>query len=101
MKKWSYEALEAEALKYNTYPEFLSQSRAAYLSAQGQGLLEKVCAHMPPPRRVYTDEELVEIAKDFRTWKSLYGKRTSAAIQIKERNLVELCTAHMAPAYRT
>jgi len=45
-RKWTYEMLRDEALKYDTRLEFYKGSKGAYLCVYKRDLLDELCAHM-------------------------------------------------------
>jgi len=45
---WTFENLQAEALKYDNKVDFRKESNPAYLTAYRSKVLEKICCHMKP-----------------------------------------------------
>lgn len=96
-KKWTLEKLQAEAGKYTRRVDFQSGSVGAYLSARRQGLLDTLCTHMQEPAtKAYTDEEIFEIAKKFKT-RSEFQKNSKAysAAFSRGKDFVDKVCAHM------
>jgi len=61
--KWTFEKLQAEALKYNTKTEFKKNNLGAYMTALRRGILDKICKHMKTYfHSDWTEKELHEIA---------------------------------------
>ena len=71
-KKWTLEALQLEALKYDTRLAFQKGSKSAYSQAQKQGMIGTVCRHMPKPPTQLTDSELYEDAVRYKTKREYY-----------------------------
>lgn len=95
--KWTLEKLQEEAIKYNRRVDFQNQSCRAYLSARRQGLLDKVCAHMEKSAtKKYTDEEIINIAKQFNT-RSQFQKNSKAyaSARLRGKNFLNSVCSHM------
>ena len=87
-KKWTLDALRLEALKYDTRLAFQKGSKSAYRQAQKHGRLDSICRHMPKPLRLYTDSELIEDAKQYRTKKE-YRTNSVCYKKASKRGLLE------------
>lgn len=95
--KWTLEKLKAEALKYSRRVDFQYGSVGAYLSARRQKLLETICTHMQEPAtKKYTDEEIFEIAKQFKT-RSEFAKNSKAyaSASLRGKHFLNRVCAHM------
>lgn len=96
-KKWTLEKLQKEASQYTRRIDFQRGSVGAYLSAKRQGLLDILCVHMQKPAtRAYSDEEITEIAKKFKT-RSEFQKNSKAysAAFSRGKDFVDRVCAHM------
>jgi hypothetical protein len=95
--KWTKELLYTEAKKYNRRVDFQKFSRGAYLSAKRQGLLEDVCSHMQPnATKKYTQEQILEIAKQFKTRTEFQkGSKAYASAFLYGKDFLDLACAHM------
>jgi hypothetical protein len=45
-KKWTYELLKEEALKYETRSSFVKNNKSAYYTSIKRGILDEICDHM-------------------------------------------------------
>jgi very-short-patch-repair endonuclease len=96
-KKWTLEKLQKEASKYTRRVDFQNNSTGAYLSARRQNLLDFLCTHMQDSAtKPYTDEEIIEIAKRFKT-RSEFAKKSKAysAAFLRGKDFVDSVCAHM------
>lgn len=96
-RKWTFEKLQAEALKYNRRVDFQYGSTGAYLSAMRQKLLDVICSHMQESAtKKYTDEEIIEIAKQYKT-RSEFAKKSKAytAAFLRGKDFVDMVCSHM------
>lgn len=66
VKVYTREQLEDIAKKYSTYREFRENDNGAYTAAKSRGILEDICAHMPPLKKnkVYEDKPDLESVRE-------------------------------------
>lgn len=94
-KKWTLEAISAEALRYTTRTEFQRSSKGAYLAAFRGKILDKVCAHMDRVIRTdLTKEQVLEIAFKYQSPRA-FQKGDGAAYNAAHRNGWSEAFAHM------
>jgi hypothetical protein len=101
---WTFEKIHMEALKYNTRARFKRGSNKAYCAAQKRGILDQVCAHMPPSiNEAYSDEELELEAKKYeRRVDFQRGSRSHYIVAHRKKNgfLDKICS-HMREDLRS
>lgn len=61
-QEWTFESIEAEALRYSSRSDFYKAAHLAYSEAERKGWLDEVCGHMGPagqrvPRKSYAEIE--------------------------------------------
>ncbi len=102
--KWSLKTLTSEAMKYRVRTDFQKFSKGAYLSATRQGLLEKVCAHMPKridrsgpknPAFKWTIEKISSEAIKYNSRKIFSEKSGSAYGAAIRQNILDQVCSHM------
>jgi hypothetical protein len=93
--KYSYEAIKAEALKYESRGKFQRLSRGHYRAADNRGFLEEVCSHMEYVHYPWTDEELAEEAKKYKTRSEFQDKNASAYNASLKREISDKICSHM------
>lgn len=96
-RKWTLDKLQKEAIKYNRRVDFQYGNTGAYLSARRQGLLDAVCGHMlESATKPYTDNEIIEIAKLFKT-RSEFAQNSKAysAAFLRGKDFVDKICSHM------
>ena len=88
LKKWNYEKIKEEALKYGTRAEFEKLSKGAYLSAMRNNWLNDVCCHMieqHKPNGYWNYDRCQEIALKYNK-RSLFQKEASRAYTVSRKN---------------
>ncbi len=99
--KWTEDAIRQEALKYNTLSDFYKYSASALNRAKqlGKDFYKDVTSHMSSKVRYLTDDEVLQIAKKFKTKKDfLSGDRRAYNIARRRGNdFFNKVTAHMSP----
>lgn len=93
--KWTKEAIQEEALKYDSRTEFLKGSVGAYARARKTGILEEVCSHMACKRFKYTGQEIIEAAKPYKTKADWERNDPNMARLAYKRGVIEEATKHM------
>ena len=91
--KWTYDACELEAKKYNSRVDYQKNSGSSYDRARKEGWLNNICKHMDylcVPSDYYTEEDIFNIAKKYKTFKEFRTKedaayRFSIKLKIKEQ----------------
>jgi len=93
-KKWTYELLKEESLKYNNKNEFLKGNVNAYMYSSKRGILDEICSHMSGNIR-WTYELLKEEALKYNN-KNDFNKNNINAYSVAYRRgiLDEICS-HM------
>jgi hypothetical protein len=96
-RKWTLDKLKAEASKYTRRVDFQQKSCGAYLSARRQGLLDLLCSHMQEPAtKPFSEEEILEIAKKFKTRTEFQkNSKAYAAAYAKGKDFLDLVCSHM------
>lgn len=93
--RWTDDELAAEVLKYPTRGELKKGSPSAYFAAYRRGLLDQICSHMEPTRRLRTDEELAAEALPYST-RGEFCKGSPAAYQAaRKRGILDKICGHM------
>ena len=91
--------LQVEALKYKTRSEFKANSNSSYKSACKQGILDKICDHMPKDyNKPYTIKELITEALKFKTRGDFFNNNQSAYQAARRKGVVffdKICS-HMS-----
>lgn len=95
LRKWTFESLQAEALKYKSRSEFGNNSKAAYSAAKQAKLLDKICSHMKfkhKSNNYWTKEKCQERALLYKT-KSDFKKNDGSAYTtaVRKKWLNEIC----------
>jgi hypothetical protein len=89
----------ATATSFSTRAEWNKAMPGMVQSARerGRAFFERCCAHMPPPLRKHTDEELLAIARTYRTIAAWTEGRGGAALAARNRGkeFFAKCVAHM------
>ena len=96
-RKWDFESLRLEALKYQHRVDFQKKSSSAYVIAIKLGILDQICQHMRPLHKTYTIEELFETSKKYRypsEWQSNDPNSYAAA---QRSGQYKQMIAHMTP----
>ena len=98
---WNPETLKQEAAKYKTRVEFQNKNQVAYLKAKklGDEFFDSITSHMPKPRTIvpYTDEELIQLASEFKTKKEFDSAYSGASQVARKRgkDFWDKVTSHM------
>ena len=95
-KKYTYDIVKAEALKYTTRSEFRKKSNGHYDAAKRLGIYEEVCSHMVRiQKKPFSEEEIISEAKKYNT-RSEFAKQSNSAYAAALRKgiLDEVCS-HM------
>jgi superfamily II DNA or RNA helicase len=94
--EWSFNAVLAEALKYQHRIRFMEGSAKAYEAARRHGWMKEVTAHMEHQQRIWDKETCRKEAARFKT-RQEFAKGCNGAYHAAYRNgwLNEIC-AHMA-----
>jgi hypothetical protein len=94
-KKWTYETIYKEALKYNVKTLFVKKSPGAYQAAWKMGILDKVCSHMVQNIH-WTKKKIKAEASNFKSEYDFYTKNPRAYGAALRFNILEEVTAHMS-----
>jgi hypothetical protein len=96
---WSARSACQAAKLYKTRKEFQYGShRGAYQWLRRAGQLDVACKHMPTIRRFQTDEQLIEIARRYKTVTDLLNADPGVRSAICKRGIDVLAYAHMVAA---
>ena len=93
-KKWTIEAIKADALKYQTRREWKIKSNA-YQIAQRRHILDECCGHMTELCHKWTDEELKADALKYQSRREWQVKSNNAYDRALRRNILDECCGHM------
>lgn len=103
-KKWDFQKLQKEALKYKTRSEFSKLSSSAYVIARKSGILDIICSHMPNhvsmlgknnPSFKWTDEDIKKEALKYKTKKEFRKNAYGAYQAAAKRGFFEEACKHM------
>jgi hypothetical protein len=102
-KKWTFEKLQEEALKYATRGEFQEKNSSPYVLAQRQGILDRICSHMVSGRNFGKDhpnfkwsyELLKAEALKYNTKKDFGDGNHQAYTVARKKDYWNEITAHM------
>lgn len=64
---WTYESVREEAKKYDTRSEFARSSPGAYAWAKRLGIMDEICHHMIPVRKMPPEQEIFAFAQECRS----------------------------------
>lgn len=103
-RKWTFDILKVEALKYKTRTEFQKKNPRAHKAAYRMGILNQICLHMPKhvdqsgennPAFKWTNDMLREEALKYKS-RSEFKRCSSGAFQIaKKRGILDEICSHM------
>lgn len=100
-KKWTFEALQTEALKYNTRSEFGRNNTSAYSIAAKMKILDEICSHMNPVHKCsnyWTKEKCRERALLYSTKADFKREDGSAyTTAVREKWLTDICSHMVKP----
>ena len=100
-KKWTFEKLKAEALKYKTRKEFRAKNPSAFQIAFREGFLDEICSHMQYICRKWTNKEIIEEGLKHNTLAS-FRKASSSAYSIAHtRGLIKEIRKNMVILHRS
>ncbi len=103
-KKWFFENLKAEALRFKTKREFRENSSAAYLAATRNNRYDEIVSHMPKyldscgengHNLKWSNEVLREEALKFKTRGEFQKRNLKAYRAAKTRGILDEVCAHM------
>lgn len=94
-KKWTYEALQEEALKYQTKQAFRKNSYPAYLACKRRGILNSICKHTKSRYHYWTDEELQKEALKYNARNEFEKNSEAAYCAATRRKLLNKICKHM------
>ena len=96
---WNPETLRQEASKYTRLSDFSKFNQYAFNQAKklGKDFFEEITAHMPRPRslRPYTDQELIDIAKQYNTKKEFMTNSAWQVAYKRGHDFYNKITSHM------
>lgn len=95
MKKWTYESIMAEALKFDNRSDFATKSKNAYMAAWSRKILDEVCDHMEPRKTNWTNEGLFKEASKFSTRVEFKNANNGAYTTAINRGILDLVCEHM------
>jgi len=95
---WTIDKLQAAALEHTTRSDFAKGNRKAYKSASNKGLLDKVCAHMPP-RRLWSKDNIIKEALKFKTRAAFKAGASGAYAQAHRDKIVDEVCSHMETVF--
>jgi hypothetical protein len=98
-KKWTFEKLQEEALKYKTRGEFQKNSLSAYGTALKRKILNKICSHMANVYHYWTNKKLAQEAKKYKTRGEFQNKSPNAYQTAYKRKILDKICSHMEYAH--
>lgn len=94
-RKWTYESIHTEALKYTTRNAFQDGSESAYRAAGRNNILNEVCAHMIAKRTDWTLKTVAAAASEYTTRTAFkWGNNKAYQWATKNKVVDEVCS-HM------
>ena len=97
--KWTKEACQFEALRYQTRVDFFTQSLSAYSAAHKRGWLDEICGHMTLQRNPNdtwkTKEACFAEAKKYRSKTKFLKEASGCAWACRVNGWYAAATAHM------
>lgn len=93
--KWTQDAIQQEALKYQTRNDFRKKNRNAYKAALRRGILDDVCKHMDSVYTYWTDEMIEKEASRFQKYNEFREGSAVAFVLAKKRGILEQVCSHM------
>ena len=100
-RKWTYETIQQEALKYARRSEFQKGSQGAYGAALKLGIIDDVCAHMTKIGRSWDAKSIKEEALKYDGRKKFMDGCYGAYKAAKRLGIVDEVWAHMHSRYWT
>ena len=92
---WTFDRLQAEALKYETRTTFFKTSGSAYNAAVNQSIFDEICSHMTFVRSDWTYETLVVEALRYETRVTFQKGSKGAYLSAFRRGLLDEICGHM------
>jgi hypothetical protein len=93
--KWTFEKLQAEALKYKTRKEFAKNSLAAYNTVKKRKISHKICSHMEYDHYPWTNKELAQEALKYNTRSEFQKNSYGAYHTAQNRKILDKICSHM------
>ena len=97
-RKWTQEALENEAQKYNTRGDFLKGSPSAYMTAKRLKVFTAITGHMYAARFTWTLTMILNEAKKYQSRTDFFKSARSAYSAAVRLDILEEACEHM-PRY--
>lgn len=94
-KKWNYNLVKKESLKYETRTDFKEGSGGAYNWAKLNNILNDICSHMIKRNQIHTLDKVKENGLKYNTKKE-FRKKDSASFawMVRNNHISEVCS-HM------
>lgn len=100
MRKWTYDAVKTESLKYDTKSEFRKESSGAYAFAWRNGCIDDICSHMDSSHYIrWTYEKLQKEALKYKTRSDFQKKCKSAYSRSYQKGIIDEICSHMNGNY--
>jgi hypothetical protein len=96
--RWTLEALQKEAARYDSKIDFRKKSKKAYEVALRRGIVNDICKHMSEARHNWTVEELQQRALKYKTRKMFEVNDRKAYRAAKVKGVFDQICDHMGPA---
>ena len=93
-KKWDFDSIKTEALKYETRFEFQSKS-PAYQAARSRNIVDEVCQHMESKYNTWNNESIAAEALKYKTRKEFRSNSPAYRAAEKRKILDQVCQ-HMS-----
>lgn len=93
--KWTFEKLQAEALKYDTRTEFRNLNQYAHQLASKMNIIEQICSHMKEQIHLWTNKELEEEALKYKTRQDFHKNNDRAYRAALDRGILDNICVHM------
>lgn len=97
---WTDELLETEAKKYTTKRDFLKYSPSAYTCAHKKKLIDKICKHMVPLKKIkWSYEEAAKIVSRYDNKTSFRKEHPGLYSVCQQKGWIPMICAHMRNLY--
>jgi|ERR1035437_1162142 hypothetical protein len=97
--KWTIEALQEEANKYDSPGEFCKKSQSAYVTARTRKVLKQICSHMKRKIVNWSEQMLKEEALKYETIGEFQKNSHSAYQTAYNRGILDIVCSHTTKRY--
>lgn len=96
-RRWNFEKIHKEALKYNRRKDFELGSKNAYHSAIRRKIIEQVCSHMQPSssKKIWFEENIRTEALKYKSRGAFNKGSRSAYVRALNTGIIDSVCSHM------